>query len=106
MIPCNTDFGDFPDSPEAGTSPSQARGCKFGRAGASLRLMATPEHKWQGRYVTNSTRAKNVKINITEKHGELCEEQLIFPKNIGKYGQYQLLSGRDNFIVIYGTWEA
>ena len=51
-------------------------------AGASLpRLVAkTPEHKQQRRYVTNSTRAKNVKINIMEKHGELCEEQSIFPK--------------------------
>ena len=40
----------------------------------------TPGHKQQGRYATNSTRAKHVKINITEKHRELCEEQLMFPK--------------------------
>ena len=86
MKPCNTeDFGDFPDSPEAGTSPPQVRGASSvpGRgAGASLPpLMAkTPGHKQQGRYATNSKRAKHVKINITEKHRELCEEQLMFPK--------------------------
>ena len=50
-------------------------------AGASLPpLMAkTPEHKQQRRYATSSTRAKNVKINIMEKHRELCEERLMFP---------------------------